>query len=382
MQNFQPDRGCCLDRRQLLLSGSAMIAGMALRAGRARGSAGELFVSCRFEPASGHHVTGIDTIGNVRFDLPLPDRGHGITFRPGADEGVVFARRPGTFAVAFDPVAGIALRRIDAAEGRHFYGHGAFSPDGRYLFTTENDWQNGRGVLAIRDATDGYRQLGEFASHGIGPHEVVLMPDGATLAVANGGILTRPDRDRAKLNLDDMTPSLAYVDLADGKLCADYRLAEDLRRLSIRHLAVLASGGVAITMQYEGSKQDRVPLVGIHDGDRIRLLEAPEGVQRRMRQYGGGVAADQEGRLIAVSAPRGDVVTFWDAVQGVYLTSIRLQDGCGVSPTDQAGAFLITSGLGDILCFEPRTGRRQPLAFAALGPSSWDNHLRMRVAPA
>jgi hypothetical protein len=54
-------------------------------------------------------------------------------------------------------------------------------------------------VLGVRDATDGYRQIGELASFGVGPHELVLMPDGATLAVANGGIRTHPGRDRAKL---------------------------------------------------------------------------------------------------------------------------------------------------------------------------------------
>jgi uncharacterized protein len=377
MRNPRPDQAFSFDRRQLLLCGSALVAGLALRAGRARGAEGALFVSCRVDAANGHHLTGIDQAGHVRFDLPLPERGHGAAFRPGADEGVVFARRPGTFAVAFDPIAGVALRRIDAARGRHFYGHGAFSPDGRYLFTSENDYEAGRGVLGVRDAADGYRQIGEFPSHGVGPHELLLMPDGATLVVANGGILTHPDRDRAKLNLDSMAPSLAYLDLADGKLRADYRLAEKRHQLSIRHLAVLGSGGVAIAMQYEGDMQDRVPLVGIHDGDRIRLLEAPPGVQAQMRQYCGSVAADRSGSLIAVSAPRGNLVTFWDAADGSYLTSTMLADGCGVAPTDQEGAFLITSGVGQVMRFEPRTGRRTMVAVTELQDTGWDNHLRM-----
>jgi hypothetical protein len=376
----KPDQAGSLDRRQLLLGGGALVAGLALRAGRARGSEGALFVSCRVDAEAGHHVTGIDQTGRVRFDLPLPERGHGVAFRPGADEGVVFARRPGRFAVAFDPVAGIALRRIDAANGRHFYGHGAFSPDGRYLFTSENDYEAGRGVLGVRDATDGYRQIGELASFGVGPHELLLMPDGATLVVANGGILTHPDRDRAKLNLDSMAPSLAYLDLADGKLCADYRLAEARHQLSIRHLAVLGTGGVAIAMQYEGDIRDPVPLVGVHDGDRIRLLEAPAGVQAQMRQYGGSVAVDRGGTLIAVSAPRGNLIVFWDAAADAYLTSTMVADGCGVAPTERSGEFLITSGQGQVMRFEPRRGRRTLLA--DLPDSGFDNHLRMAAPKA
>jgi hypothetical protein len=370
------------DRRQLLLGGSALVAGLALRAGRARGSEGALFVSCRVDAEAAYHVTGIDRNGHVRFDLPLPERGHGVAFRPGFDEGVVFARRPGRFAAAFDPVAGIALRRLDAAAGRHFYGHGAFSPDGRYLFTSENDYEAGRGVLGVRDATDGYRQIGEMASFGIGPHEVVLMPDRATLAIANGGIRTHPDRDRAMLNLDSMAPSLAYVDLADGKLRADYRLPEEHHRLSIRHLAVLGAGSVAIAMQYEGDIRDPVPLVGIHDGDRIRLLEAPAAVQAQMRQYALSVAVDRGSSLIAVSAPSGNLITFWDAGEGVYLNSTMVADGCGVAPTERSGEFLITSGLGQVMRFAPKTGRRTLIELAGLPDSGWDNHLRMAVPQA
>ena len=369
------DGSCCS-------CGGALVAGLALRAGRARGAEGALFVSCRVDAEAGHHVTGIDASGRVRFDLPLPERGHGIAFRPGADEGLVFARRPGTFAVAFDPVAGIALRRIDAAAGRHFYGHGAFSPDGRYLFTSENDYEAGRGVLGVRDATDGYRQIGELASFGVGPHEVVLMPDGATLAIANGGIRTHPERDRAKLNLDSMAPSLAYLDLADGKLRGDYRLAEAHHQLSIRHLAVLGSGGVAIAMQYEGDMRDRVPLVGIHDGDRIRLLEAPAGVQAQMRQYGGSVAVDR-GR----QPDRG----LGAARQPDHLLGCRRGR---LSDLDHAGGWLRRRAdraagrvpdherpwPGDALRAAKRPAH--DAGAADLSDSGWDNHLRMAVPQA
>jgi hypothetical protein len=214
---------------------------------------------------------------------------------------------------------------------------------------------------------------------GVGPHELLLMPDGATLVVANGGIRTHPERDRAKLNLDSMAPSLAYLDLADGTLRGDYRLAEERHQLSIRHIAVLGTGGVAIAMQYEGDMRDRVPLVGIHEGDRIRLLEAPAEVQAQMRQYGGSVAVDRGGSLIAVSAPRGNLITFWDAAAGAYLTSTLVAAGCGVAPTEQPGAFLITSGLGEVMRFEPKSGRRTMLEPAGLPGSGWDNHLRMAV---
>lgn len=368
-----------LDRRSALQAcGGGLLAALGLRAGRARGAEGPLFVACRADPAGSYFVSGFDGAGGLRFDLPLPDRGHAMAFAPSTPHCVVFARRPGQFAVVLDYAAGVALHRIDAPAGRHFFGHGVFSPDGRYLFTTENDNATGEGRVGIRDAADGYRVLGEFPSHGVGPHELVLLPDGQTLAVANGGILTSPEFGRDKLNLASMAPSLAYLDLAGGRLRDDYQLTPALHQLSIRHLAVLASGAIAIAMQYEGDKQDQVPLVGIHDGGAIRLLEAPAAVQRQMRHYGGSVAVDQAGSLIAVSAPRGNLVTFWDGAAGRYLGATELADGCGVAPTDRPGEFMLTSGTGRLLRITPRDGERQPLAVAALDHPRWDNHLRLQ----
>jgi hypothetical protein len=179
-----------------------------------------------------------------------------------------------------------------------------------------------------------------------------------------------------------MTPSLAYVDLADGKLRADYRLPEEDHQLSIRHLAVLGTGSVAIAMQYEGDIRDPVPLVGVHEGDRIRLLEAPAAVQAQMRQYGLSVAVDRGGSLMAVSAPRGNLITFWDAAEGAYLTSTMVADGCGVAPTERPGEFLITGGLGQVMRFEPKGGRRTMIELEGLPGSGWDNHLRMAVPQA
>ncbi|MEO1091830.1 MAG: DUF1513 domain-containing protein, partial [Pseudomonadota bacterium] len=236
-----------LDRRGVL---SGALAAFALRIGTARGHEGSLFVGCRILD-DGFAVSAVDGHGAMRWSLPLPERGHSVTFHPAQCLGVVFARRPGRFAVVFDHRAGIAVRRIDAAAGRHFYGHGTFTADGRFLLTSENDYATGEGRLGIRDTTDGFRQVGEIPSHGVGPHDVRLMPDGRTLVVANGGIRTHPDFERTKLNLETMRPTLAFVDLADGRLRDAFALPEALHRLSIRHLDVAADGHIGIAMQYE-----------------------------------------------------------------------------------------------------------------------------------
>lgn len=334
-----------------------------------------LYLSARADAGGGFRVGAFDAAGRARFDLPLPDRGHSLAVQPSGGVAVQFARRPGTFARVIDLRRGAFVQEITAPAARHFYGHGVFSPDGRLLYATENDFAAGRGVIGIYDAADSFRRLGELPSHGIGPHDLRLLADGETLVVANGGILTRPDLPRVKLNVPTMAPSLVYLHRRDGRLLEEVRLAPELHQLGIRHLAVGRGGMVAIAMQYEGPAGDRVPLIATHRRSRsMELFEAPPEVLRAMRHYCGSAAFDASGRVLAVSSPRGGIVTFWDARHGRYLSSASVPDGCGVAPAARAGHFLVSSGQGGMVEAEATSGRARMVAtgFAA---GRWDNHL-------
>ena len=106
--------------RRAFLSGCAgsLLVGLGFSAAAARGEAGPLYVGCRADEAERHFTTGFRADGRVVFDIALPGRGHGAAFRPAAAHCVVFARRPGAFAVVIDIDRGEALYRIDAAPGR------------------------------------------------------------------------------------------------------------------------------------------------------------------------------------------------------------------------------------------------------------------------
>jgi hypothetical protein len=266
-------------------------------------------------------------------------------------------------------------RQVEAAAGRHFCGHGVFSRDGRLFYTTENDFEAGRGVIGVRDATAGYRQVSEFPSHGIGPHELLLGGDGRTLVVASGGILTHPDTGRTKLNPDTMSPSLAYLSAGTGELLAKNRLPEALHQLSIRHLTTTADGAIWLATQYEGASSDDPPLLGLHrPGESIRLLRAPSEVQQRMRNYCGSIASDSSGRFVAVSSPRGNLVTFWNAAGG-FVGSTDAIDGCGVAPTRRPGEFLLTSGTGERWHYRVLDEQKKALGGGAPSNTRWDNHV-------
>ena len=351
---------------------------------RAEGAApgGLLYLGARADAAGEFRASGFTADGARVFDVPLPGRGHSFAVRPDGNATVHFARRPGRFALVLDLLRSTVAHRVETPAGRHFYGHGVFSPDGRLLYATENDFDRERGVVGVYDAHAGYRRVGELPSHGIGPHEIGLLSDGETLVVANGGIATHPDLPRVKLNLPTMAPSLCFVDRRSGALRRELVLDPALHRLGIRHLAVAPNDTVAFAMQYEGSTHDRVPLVALQRGEGpLRLLNGPPSVIRAMKNYCGSVCFDPGGGAIAVSAPRGNLVTFWDVGTGRYLSSAKVSDGCGVAPGAGPGEFLASSGLGGVVAIGARSGTTRPLNVGGLEAARWDNHLVAAPVP-
>ena len=148
----------CLTRRSLLLAGGAgrLATVPLLRAGlgATRGE-GEIFLSASDDADGRHFVTACDVRGGELFSIEVETRCHGVALHashPG--RAVVVARRPGTLAYDVDVHAGAIRRRLESAPDRHFYGHAAFSRDGRVLFTSENDIPRSQGVVAVRDADD------------------------------------------------------------------------------------------------------------------------------------------------------------------------------------------------------------------------------------
>ena len=334
-----------------------------------------LYLSAHAGNNGDYSVIGFRSSGVPVFEIELPERGHSFAVSPDGRSAVHFSRRPGVFALAIDLIRGTTLAAFSPPDNRRFQGHGAFGADGQRLYVSENDFEKARGVIGVYDVANGYARVGEFPSYGIGPHEIALLPDGSTLAVANGGIATHPDMPRVKLNLPEMSPSLTYIDRRNGALLAEYRMDAALHQLGIRHLAIGRNATVAVAMQYEGPRDDLVPLVALKRGNELRPLSMPEATLRAMKQYCGSIAFDSSGRIIATSAPRGNIVTFQDADTGVWLSTVPVIDGSGIAPSTRPGCFIATSGLGDVFHINARSGHAQALGGRLHAGGHWDNHL-------
>lgn len=318
------------------------------------------------EPDGAFALCGLRHDGTVAFHIPLPARGHAGAGHPTRAEAVVFARRPGAYALVLDCARGTVRHTLTPPANRQFNGHGVFADDGALLFTSEQASDTSDGVIGIWDARAGYARIAEMPSGGIGPHEVTLMPGGDGLVVANGGIATDP-ADRTKLNIDTMRPNLSYLSLA-GVILDRVELAGDLRRNSIRHLAVRADGLVGFAMQWEGEPGAAPPLLGLHRVGRPPVLaEAPMADERAMQGYAGSVAFSGDGSEIAITSPRGGRLHRFDA-GGAFLGPLSRADICGLAP--RGHGYLASDGSGGLIAID--AGRPAALARA---DRAWDNHI-------
>lgn len=223
---------------------------------------------------------GLAEDGTDTFHVPLAARGHAGAAHPTRAEAVAFARRPGLFALVIDCVTGRLLHQLTPPADRHFNGHGGFALGGAVLFTREQDAATSAGVVGVWDAAAGYVRVGEFPSQGIGPHELLVMPDDRSLAVANGGIATDPT-DRTKLNLATMRPNLSYLGF-DGALLDQVELDQELWPNSIRHLAVRPDGLVGFAMQWEGGQAPHPRFWACTSAAKARFWRRPP---RRIRRH-------------------------------------------------------------------------------------------------
>ena len=287
-------------------------------------------------------VVGIDADRQIVWQTTMPERVHDIVVQPlsipqnktshynESRDVVVMGRRPSEKFWVLDTATGQVKLAITASAHRHFYGHACYSLDGSKLYVTENDTLTLDGKIGIYDAHSDYKKVAEFDSHGIGPHELIMHPDGDTLVIANGGIKTE-QASREELNLDSMRPSLVYLNRQDGELLE--QIMPEHSQMSVRHLAMHDDGTVMIGIQFQGEKHINVPLVLTHNrGDTsFKPLSMPNNQWQRFHQYIASVAVDNERNLLCVTTPIGGCAAIYDLHTRALIDDVSLPDCAGAS---------------------------------------------------
>lgn len=364
-----------MQRRTFLGLGGALLAASALGGWTLGRSAGQspLLLSARNDADGRHYAVGYRLDGQLQFATAVGERCHDVVPHPALPLALFVGRRPSRESYLIDTRDGRLLQTLASPADRHFQGHAVFHRGGEWLYSTENDTgEPGRGVLGVW-RLDGSRLLrsDELSSHGVGPHQLLWLPDGETLVVANGGIRTEAD-SREKMNLDAMQPSLVLL-RRDGTLVSKEQLPE--RMNSVRHLAVASDGTVVSGQQYEGDPADAVPQVAIkRPGQAFQHFPLGEAQRQAMHQYTASVAIHSELRLLAITAPRGNRVFIWDLDSAALRLDAPLPDCAGVAAC--AEGFVVSSGQSRCRLLDCRQGeiRLQALQLPA---ALWDNHLRL-----
>ena len=355
-------------------------------------TAGELYICGARRSADKFVAVVFDENAKLQVAVPIKARAHGAAAHSRTHRACLFGRRPGYFMNTFDIRTPENQLVISPVDGRHFYGHGAYSENGKLLYATENDFDKGRAVIGVYDATSSYQRIGEINAYGIGPHELIRVPGSPILVVANGGIQTHPDTGREKLNIATMQPSLSMVDARTGQLVGRHMLADEFHQVSIRHLACTADGELWYAGQYEGDEVAIDGLVGrvsIQDSMHsfrnglsrrgLTLVELPESIRNRVSGYLTSVAI--VGPHAVFTSARGGLMFNIERDSLQVDESLSILDCSGVAATYPCESFreensspaecaLITCGTGEIVSVSDGG-----LTSLALHNYQWDNHV-------
>lgn len=320
-----------VSRRAFLLGSATAIAGAGVGFGLTREQQLRGTLLSAFEDAPGNqYVGGVSLETGKIFGARVPMRAHGCAISPIDPQRVLFfARRPGTLAFELRRDSLQVRTLFETQAGQHLAGHGLFSHDGKLLYTPEHDYERVRGVIVVRDARN-FSIVNQIDTHGIDPHEIAWLPDGRSLLVANGGIMTHPRSYRRKLNIATMDPSLCVIDAASGECREQWRLPDHL--LSIRHMAVASDGSAVVGLQYEGEPANAPGIAALYKpGSGLHLLTAPVAERPAFRGYVASVALSEPSDLIAAACPYGNGVACWSLNNGSYKGFVRAGETYGLS---------------------------------------------------
>jgi len=369
--NRQPG-GALINRRQLLKAGmagglAATLSGCSLLP-RKSDYPPDQYVGAVGLPGGKFGISAINRKGHLIWESPVDTRCHSGCARPDGSEVIFFERRPGWAFYGFDALSGNRTHRVKAASGEHFVGHGVFSPDGRWLYVTASRYEPGQGIIAVYDAEQNYQRVDTFELQGIGPHELTLHPDGETLVIGLGGILTHPDYDRLKLNLDTMEPALILMNRRSGRIIGRFNPAH--HQQSARHVSTGSNGRVYVAYQYQGPLHESPALIARLEGGQLQEIRFDEDTQAALANYIASVIAHPENDLVAAASPVGGTAVVFNGITGELLARASIPDCAGVQAL-AGGDFLISSGRGKLV----RLGQDNQSRQIADLPVQWDHHL-------
>ena len=236
--------------------------------------------------------------------MKMPFFGHGLAFDPRDSGRALVFEKHGPGCCEVDLRAGKIKRMVSTRPGRQFYGHGVFSPDGKELFCTETETDNGtmRGVIAVRDGHS-LAWLRDLPSGGAAPHDCMLSGDGRSLVVTNGGGDAASQR----------APSVTWISLATGAIERTLPFSDPT--INAGHLQLAANGDLVVVSAPRDGLDLRQPQVHgdvsfwrgeARDGGQLKA--AAGAIVARMRAETLSLAVVATNHSAVVTSPEGNLL--------------------------------------------------------------------------
>ncbi len=255
--------------------------------------------------------------------VKTPFLGHGIAFNPVLSGRAALFEKRGPGACELDISTGKVLREIPCPEDRNFYGHGAYSPDGKILYAAETITRGEyKGLIVMRDAVT-MEEIGEFPSYGSRPHDCQILKDGKTMIITNGGGLVG----------EKELGSVTYVDIESQQLIA--KIWVENKRFNAGHVAVAENGNiVVVSAPREGSpakKNGGVTIGGMNR--KLVTAKGPGNILNKMVGETLSVCIDNLRNIAAATTPDAGRITFWDLETQQLVHTIKVTHPRGVTMT-------------------------------------------------
>ncbi|MCB9932535.1 MAG: DUF1513 domain-containing protein [Planctomycetes bacterium] len=292
---------------------------------------------------------------------------HGVIKNPNANHKVLVFEKKGPGGAEIDLKENTIVTRIKPDKGCAFYGHGAYSKDGKLVYATEYDEETYEGKMTIRDAAD-FKLVGEFPTHGEWPHDCQFIDDGKTVAITNGGG-----------NIEGgALPNVTYVEVGTGKLLE--KITFDSELMNSGHLVISNNGDLAVAHAMREGLDTREALGAISlrpkDG-KFKTMITPADVTGAMKGETLSLCMHHEQKVVAATNPYGKptgIITFWNYETQKYVDKLELEQPRGVALSLDKKFWVVTFGKENpgviLLSTETNRPEEPPVAFVASSQGS------------
>ena len=278
-------------------------------------------------------IIDLDAPNFAAYIIPTPFFGHGVSPNPMRPELIAVFEKRGKGACEVNLSTGQVTRTITPHSNREFYGHGAYSPKGDLLYSTETIMEgNFDGVIGVRDAHR-HEYLGDFPSFGAKPHDCHLINGGKTLVVTNGG---GP--------LGGINTSVTFIDVESETLIDKYEFENP--NINAGHLSVTDNHHLAVvSAQREGL--DDLALGGITlklDDGSFQTLQEPSDIVNSLKGETLSVCFHKESGIVGTTTPAGNSLLFWNSKTGELAKKFSLQNPRGIALSLDRRFFIVSYG--------------------------------------